>query len=231
MDKKYPSLLFKERFKKVKKDAENLGQLAMASNRDVITLLDAYDENLYDQIIERSNEIDVDTIDLERACIRFIATEQPFAKDLMFIESTIRVISHIKRIGRLTYNIAQNIKKIQGVEIPSKILKELGYMGDYVQLMLSKSIYAFLNQNLEMAKELSTDDDKVDELFDSILNRSTSSMAENKELINSIIDIIFLARYFERIADRTVNIGSRTVFMMTLKRPEIDEISDDENEE
>ena len=101
-------------------------------------------------------------------------------------------------------------------------------MGDYVHLMLTKSIKAFLNQDLEKARELNSDDDKVDELFDNVLTQSTSLMSESKEGIENFVQLIFIARYLERSADRAVNIGNRTIFMLTLKRPDIKSLDDDE---
>jgi len=86
-------------------------------------------------------------------------------------------------------------------------------------MMLSKSFYAFLNQNLDIAKELREDDDKVDNLFDSILEQVTNNMFEEKEKINQNINLIFIARSLERIGDRAVDIGGRTIFMLTFKKP------------
>lgn len=221
MDKEYPSISFENRIKEIENDVENLGKLAIKSNRDVVSLLGSYDEKVCKKVVERSNKIDIATIDLERECIKFMATEQPLANDLIFIESTLRVISHIKRIGRLYMKAANSISNIHDVDIPEKIIKELEYMGDYVQIMLNKSISAFLMKDIKKAKELSDDDNKVDELCDSVFNQAVS-MIENGELVLYLIDVITLARYFERIADKTVNIGSRTIFVLTLKRPDIE---------
>jgi phosphate transport system protein len=221
MSKIYPSISFKNQMKKVTEDSEKLGQLSIASQREAINLLENYDEKKLEDLRRRTDEIDVLTIELERKCIRFIATEQPFASDLMFIEATIRNISHIKRVGHLAMNIADAISKINFDDVPEKIIKELAYMGDYVHLMLVKSIKAFLKQDLEKAKELNSDDDKVDELFDNVLKQATDLMSINNEGIENFIHIIFIARFLERSADRAVNIGNRTIFMLTLKRPDI----------
>ena len=223
MDEKFPSVTFQNRMNSIKEDYKELGNLAIKLNGSVVKLLEKYDESIYDDIEKCSNIIDIKTIDLERECIRFLATEQPLAKDLMFIESTLRVISHFKRICHLFLKIAKSIKNIQEADIPEKILKELAYMGDYTLVMLKKAFFVFLNQDLDKAKELSSDDDKMDEFYDSILNEVTATMVEDNDLIPYIIDVIFLARYFERIADKAVSIGSRTVFMLTLKRPDIDD--------
>ncbi|OEC94915.1 MULTISPECIES: PhoU domain-containing protein [Methanobrevibacter] len=218
MDKEYPSISFKNRFKKIESDIEELNDLAIKSNMDVVKLFEEFNENLYFDILNRSNEMDIKTIDLERECIKFMATEQPVAHDLIFMESVIRVISHIKRIGRLFLKIAQSIKNIKDVEIPELIIKKLCYMGDYIEVMLKKSIFAFLNKDTQKAKELSHDDDEIDELYEFILNDSIDMIEDRKILI----EIISIARHFERIADKTVNIGSRIFFVMDFKRPDIE---------
>lgn len=219
MDKEYPRISFKNRINNVKDEAEKMGQMVIESHRKAITLLTEYDEKVAEEVIAKSKEIDEAGFDLERRCIRFIAVEQPVAGDLMFIESTIRINSHLKRIGYLAANMAELAVLIKDTPVPDKLMEDLQYMSDYVQMMLSKGIYAFLDQNIDMAKELRNDDDKVDDLFDSILEQVTDVMFEDKENITQTINIIFIARFLERIADRAVDIGSRTIFMMTFKKP------------
>ena len=119
--------------------------------------------------------------------------------------------------------VSETHKNIQCADIPEKILKELECMGDYTLIILKKSFFVFSNQDLDKAKELPIDDDRIDEMYDSILNEVTENMIKNNELIPYFVDVIFLARYFERIADKSVSIGSRTIFMLTLRRPSIDD--------
>ena len=223
MSEKTPSITFQNRMDIIIEDYRELGNLAIGLNEDVVKLLDNYDESIHKSISEGSNTLDIKTIDLERICIRFMATEQPLAKDLMFIESMLRVISHIKRVGHLCVKIAHAIENIHEVAIPKKILNRLALMGDYIGVMLKKSFSVFLNQDLDKARELDGDDDKIDELYEAVLNEVTSTMINDAEFAPYVIDTIFLARYLERIADKAVSIGSRTIFMITLKRPGIDE--------
>jgi len=220
MDREYPRISFKNRINNVKDEAEKIGQMAIESHRKAITLLNRYDEKIATEVISTGKDIDEATFDLERMCIRFLAAEQPVAGDLMFIESTIRITSHIKRIANLAANIAEVSAEIKDVDIPDKLREDLQYMADFVQMMLSKGIYSFLNQNVDMAKELRRDDVKVDDLFDTILEQVTDCMFEDKETINPFINIVFIARFLERIADRAVDIGQRTIFMLTFKKPE-----------
>lgn len=219
MDNEYPRISFKNRINNVKNEAEKMGQMVMGSHRKAITLLNDYNTDVVEEVVSKSKDIDQAAFDLERRCIKFIAVEQPVAGDLMFIESTIRVSSHMKRIGYLASNIAEVSALIKDVKVPSKLMEDLQYMADYVQMMLSKGFYAFLNQNIDMAKELREDDNKVDDLFDSILEQVTKNMFEDKENINQTINLIFIARFLERIGDRAVDIGERIIFMLTFKKP------------
>jgi phosphate transport system protein len=217
----YPRISFKKRIEGIQEEIKSLGQCVLESHRNMLCLLEDYNEEKAKAVSEKALEIDKADFDLERKCIRFIATEQPVAGDLLYIESTIRVGSHLKRIGYLASNIADAIQDTTEANIPEKITNDLQYMGDYVQLMLSKAINSFLDQNITMAKELRKDDDKVDDLFDSILGQLTDFLSEDQKSIPATIKLIFIARFLERIADRAVSIGGRTIFMLTLKKPSL----------
>lgn len=85
--------------------------------------------------------------------------------------------------------------------------------------MVSKSIKSFLNQDMDIARELHREDDKVDDLFDTALNDITKSMFDEKDAIYYMVYLLFVARFLERIADRAESIGDRTIFMITCEKP------------
>ena len=101
-------------------------------------------------------------------------------------------------------------------------------MADYVQIMLTRGFGSFCNQDIGIARELAGDDDKVDDLFDIILSHTTELLTEKTQNALEIVNIIFIARYLERIADRVVNIGERVIFINTHKRPHIEELKKEE---
>ncbi len=98
-------------------------------------------------------------------------------------------------------------------------MDDIIHMADIVENMVSKSLAAFLGQNMDIARELRRDDDKVDDLFDRALKDITQSMFDDQETISYLVYLLFLARILERIADRAENIGDRTIFMITCKKP------------
>ncbi|MDR2623399.1 MAG: phosphate signaling complex protein PhoU [Methanobrevibacter sp.] len=217
MSNEYPSTIFKKRINNIKKSVENLGIITIEAHKKIVFLLSNYDDKVAEEAIEHSNEIGALTFELEKMCIKFIAIEQPLAGDLMFVESTIKVSSHLNRIGVLISKIAKGLKQLKDVKLPERFLEDCQYMGSYVQMMLSKSINAFLDKNKVMAVELKEDDNKVDDLFDSILSQVTDLMHNDSDYISQAMTLIFIVRYLERIGDRAVDIGSRTIFMLTFK--------------
>lgn len=220
--KDFPSINFEERFKEIQSETKKIGQLTLDNTNLTRELLEDYNENIKTEILANSEEIDLEVFDLERQCIKFLASEQPVASDLLYVQSTVRVISHIKRMGYLDANIAEAIATLQDFEAPEELFKNLSYMADYVQLMIQKAIHAFLDANVDLASQLSEDDDKIDDLFDKILDFAVKYLASDDSDYDTkcFIEIIFIARHLERIADRAVAIGSRTIFMVTLKRPD-----------
>jgi len=73
--------------------------------------------------------------------------------------------------------------------------------------------------DMGIARGLHRDDDKVDDLFDTALKDITKSMFEEKDAIYYMVYLLFVARFLERIADRSESIGDRTIFMITCEKP------------
>lgn len=230
MTNKYPSTEFKHRIKSLKKDLKEFCNQTIEIYRISTNLIENYDEETKLEVHERSRKLSIYSYEIEKSCINFMAVEKPVASDLMYIESTIRVISHIKRIAQLSNKIAESSEKIQKQKKHEKLLGDLKYMVDYVQILLNTGFGSFYNQDIDIARELPEEDDKIDDLFDKILTQVTEIIAENTDDALAIINILFIARYLERIADRIVNIGDRVIFINTHERPSIENlIKEDEN--
>ncbi|OPY24743.1 MAG: transcriptional regulator PhoU [Methanobacterium sp. PtaU1.Bin242] len=219
MKKRYPRILFQKRLKELRDDLEEMGETTLkAYKKAMITLFD-YDEELVKNVIKTGEEIDKLNYNLEHKTMSIIAAEQPVAKDLRFIESSLKVGSHLKRMSLLAANIAEVARHIKDEQIPEKPMDDIKNMAEIVENMVSKSITSFLNQDMDIARELHREDDKVDDLFDTALNDITKSMFDEKDAIYYMVYLLFVARFLERIADRAESIGDRTIFMITCEKP------------
>lgn len=220
-DKEYPTIIFKKRSNLIKNKLTNYCNETMDLYKKIKVLIENYDESVVKECDDTSKKLDIEGYEIEKDCINFIAVEQPVASDLMYIESAIRVISHIKRIAYLCKNIAYSSKSINEADIPAELLEELKFMANYVQLMINNGFESFINQDITTAGDLEEDDDNVDKLFDKILNEVTELLSKKTDFAINIMNVLFIARYLERIADRVVNIGDRVIYINTHERPHI----------
>lgn len=217
--KRYPRVRFRKRLRELKEEVEEMGHLTLKAQKYAMKTLTDFDEETLKFVNEANKKIEIMKFDLERRCMGIIASEQPVAKDLRFIEACIKVGSHLKRMVDLSVNIAEAAEKVKGEEIPERPREDLIHMSNIVQMMVSKGLYSFLDQNMNMARELRQDDDNVDDLFDQVLDDITQSMFQDKDSISYLVHLLFVARFLERTADRAVSIGDRTIFMITCERP------------
>lgn len=219
MAQKSPRIFFRKRLKELRDYMEDMGKCTLETYTASVDVLFNYDGEKIKFIMDNNKKIDRMNYELEQKTMSIIASEQPVARDLRFIEASLKVGSHFKRMSGLASNIAEVSKQIKDETIPEKPKKDLTHMADIVESMVSKSITSFLNQDLETVRELHRDDDKVDDLFDTTLNDITKSMFDEKDTIYYLVYLLFVARFLERIADRSESIGNRTIFMITCEKP------------
>ena len=219
MAKEHPRISFNERLNELKDDMRDMGKSTLMAYKDAISTLFDYDEELVKKVTETGEKIDKMSYLFENKSMSTIAAEQPVAKDLRFIESSLKVGSHLKRIGNLAVNIAEVARHLKDEDVPEKPMHDIKKMAYLVEKMVSKSLDSFLTENMDLSRELHYDDDVIDDLFDKALNDITKTMFDDKDAINYMVYLIFLARFLERIADWAESIGNRTIFMITCEKP------------
>ncbi len=235
MERRYPRVRFQERLNYLKEDVEEMGQTSLSAYKKALEAFIDYDAELVKEVNKANDKLNDMKYRLEQKAMSVIASEQPVAKDLRFIETCIKVASHLKRMGGLASNIADIAKHIKDEDIPEKPMNDITHMADIVDGMVGKSLSAFLNEDMNLVREIKRDDDKVDDLFDLALKDISTSMFQHKDAISFLIYLLFVARFLERIADRAENIGDRTIYMITCEKPgvagRLDELIKDKNKE
>ncbi len=235
MERRYPRVRFQKKLNYLKEDVEKMGQTSLSAYKKALEAFIDYDEALVKEVNKSNDKLYEMNYRLEQKAMSVIASEQPVAKDLRFIETCIKVSSHLKRMGGLASNIADVAKHIKDEEIPERPMNDITHMADIVDGMMSKSISAFLNEDMNLVREIKKDDDKVDDLFDQALKDISDSMFQEKDAISFLIYLLFVARFLERIADRAENIGDRTIYMITCEKPgvagRLDELIGDKKKE
>lgn len=153
---------------------------------------------------------------------RIIATQQPVAKDLRRILIAFKMASDLERMGDLSVDIAKVVLRLEGQTL-IKPLVDLPLMAEISQLMIYESIQSYVQENVDLAYKMAKDDDQVDALYSQVIGDLFALMIENPKTISQASLISFVGRYIERIADHATNIGESVVYLVTGKRPDLND--------
>ena len=161
--------------------------------------------------IER--EIDQKERDIESLCMKLLLQQQPVARDLRQISSALKMISDLERIGDQASDIAEILPYLQGSVSESKLhIKE---MAQATIKMVTDSIESFVRRDLPLARSVVEYDNVVDGLFNKVKTELIRLISEDSNNGEFCIDLLMVAKYFERIGDHAVNISQWVLFMIT----------------
>ncbi|WP_042202554.1 phosphate signaling complex protein PhoU [Paenibacillus camerounensis] len=217
------------RRKEFDKDLEELRSLLQQMGEHVIDALEGAIVALQTLDIARAQEIvkaDLHLNAMEDRIMeigsRLIITQQPVAKDLRRIIVAFKISSDLERMGDLALDVAKVTMRIQGQTL-IKPLVDIPRMAEIVSVMITEAIQSYLDENTDLAYKMAQDDDQVDGLYSSTINELYTYMVEKPESLNQAMLLTLVGRYIERIADHATNIGESVVYLVTGKRPDLNQ--------
>ena len=161
--------------------------------------------------IER--EIDQKERDIESLCMKLLLQQQPVARDLRQISSALKMISDLERIGDQASDIAEILPYLQGSVSESKLhIKE---MAQATIKMVTDSIESFVRRDLPLARSVVEYDNVVDGLFNKVKTELIRLISEDSNNGEFCIDLLMVAKYFERIGDHAVNVAEWVQYSLT----------------
>lgn len=171
------------------------------------------------QIIDGDDIIDDLSLKIEEDCIRLIALQQPIAKDLRVITTVLKTVNDLERIADHATNIAEITQRI-GTEPLIKPLIDIPRMAKMVETMVHDSLKAFVDRDVVFAKNTCLKDDEIDKIYEDLLNELTGFILSGEEShrVVQAMNLLFAARYLERVGDHATNIGERVIYLVTGKR-------------
>jgi phosphate transport system protein len=188
------------------------GHVESAIHRSVRALVER-DPELARQVLRDEARINQMEIEIDNLTTRLFALRQPMAKDLRFLTATMKINTDLERMGDLAVNIAQRTLSL--IAHPAvKPLIDIPKMAQLVESMLLRVLDAFVKADADVARGVLVADDEVDALRDSVYQELVAYMQRDPTTIPAAVDLIFVARNLERIADHATNIAEDVVFLV-----------------
>lgn len=209
-----PRPIFDSELAQLEKNVEVMGaQVEATFDR----LMGAMERGDYEAVLGLT---DVDCIvkDMERGieskCLTIITKQQPVAKDLRMVSSVLKAVTDLERSGGHVADIAELLARYPQSNL-SGISVHLQPMADAAKALLHDGVEAFVTRKMAAAQEVIEGDDIIDELFNKVKLDVVDSIRTEKRTADECVDIIMIAKYFEKIGDHAVNIAQWAVFRET----------------
>ena len=171
------------------------------------------DKKLADKVAPLDSEIDQKERTIESMCLKLLLQQQPVARDLRQISAALKMITDMERIGDQAEDIAEIIGFLDGHSPENDgILRDMAVA---VIQMVTESVDAYVKHDTALAQKVIADDDIVDDYFEQVKHKLISSIAENPDDGEYALDILMIAKYFERIGDHATNIAEWVIFSIT----------------
>ena len=171
------------------------------------------DVSLAEKVAPLDREIDQKERSIESQCLKLLLQQQPVARNLRQISAALKMITDMERIGDQAEDIAEIVCTVprHGPETMDIVRK----MATSAIQMVTESIEAFVKSDIMLARKVVSDDDIVDGCFDQVKKALIARIAADPGDGEYAVDLLMIAKYFERIGDHATNIAEWVIFSVT----------------
>jgi phosphate transport system protein len=216
-----PRETFEQDLQRIQDEILALGSMVERALVDSVEGLKQQDQKQARRLIAGDREVNRKRFDIESEALILIATQQPMATDLRILAAVLEIAGELERIGDYAKGIAK-INVMIGQEPLIKPLIDLPRMAEKASDMLHRSLQAFIQRDVELARAIPGEDDEVDGLYNQVYRELMTLMMAHPTTIDQANYLLWAAHNLERAADRVTNICERVVFTVTGEMAEMD---------
>ena len=189
-----------------------MGERAIDQTRQAMRALTEADITLADKVIAADDELDKLEVKIDDEAIRYMTLRGPVASELRLIIVGMKASHDLERVGDEATGIARRSRKL-AIEPRLELYADLPRMAKIALEMLRDALDCFVQEDEQKALSVIRRDPEVDNLNRLLYRRLTSFMIEKPDTISRAIELMFISKSIERIADHAVNIAEEMVFL------------------
>lgn len=189
-----------------------MGEIAVRQVRQAIEALTAGDLGLADQVAAADDELDQLEIKIDEEAIRYMSLRSPVATELRLVIVGMKAGHDLERVGDESTNIVRRISRLSQ-EPPLEPAADIPRMANIAVEMLRDALDCFLKVDAQKALQVCQRDKDVDALNKSMYQVLTTMMREKPHTVNRALELIFISKSIERIADHASNIAEEMIYL------------------
>ena len=206
---------FEDELNSLTAECARMGGLTEAQVADAVTAVVKRNQQLAASVVGRDDKLDEAEREIERRAIRMIALRQPMANDLRRTMGALKVANNLERCGDLAKNIAKRTLVIIESEPLTPLTRSIERMGKLVLARLTSVLDAYTRSDLDRALAVWSQDDEVDEHYNSLFRELVTYMMGDPRTITACAHMLFVAKNLERIGDHATNIAEIVHYEVT----------------
>jgi phosphate transport system protein len=207
---------FQEELEQLKTRLLEMGGLAEENVRLAVKGLVDRNHGLIERVLAGDEPINSLHIEIDNRSFTLLALYQPMAADLRTIVAAVKINTDLERVGDLAVNIAEAARRAV-VHPPVKKLIDIPRMATIAQTMLRDALDAFVRRDVELARHVLNEDDRLDALKTQIFRELLTYMLQDPATIEPALDLILISRHLERIGDHATNIAEDVIFIVSAR--------------
>lgn len=204
---------FDMQLEELKREMTTMGMLCETAIAKTSQALLRCSPELAAELPELLNQITQKERGIEGICLKLLLHQQPVARDLRTVSSALKMVTDAQRIGTQSTDISEIVALGNIREIPAQL--PIRQMAEAVIGMVTNSIDAFVKQDGKIAKSVVEYDDVVDGYFNEMKSALIELLKEQSANGEALVDLLMIAKYYERIGDHAVNIAKWVLFSLT----------------
>ena len=204
---------FTQQMEKLHVELIEMGALCEQAISRAYQVLMEEDPQAAQELRKKDAAIDEKEREIESRCLKLLLQQQPVASDLRQVSAALKMITDMERIGDQASDIAEIVQTTH-LKAPGENIR-LRDMAQITQRMVSKSVDAYVKQDLGIARQVIREDDLVDHLFEEVKNELVCALKDGTSSGEQSLDYLMIAKYYERIGDHATNIAEWVEFSIT----------------
>ena len=195
---------YRQDLSSVRSMANELMELVVLCYDKIDLYLENQNKRNLEEIIELNDDIRRNASDIERFCFELLALQQPVAKDLRFLQMSIKLASTYKRISSHLAQASMILLEYSLNEQEADYVKR--FIANEKQMAIS-SIDSFVNNDNDLGLKTIEDDEVNNSLFEESIGYIAEQNKKNAIGPMELSEKVLLYKYFERLGDRLARIG------------------------
>ena len=191
-----------------------MGNIIIVSISRAIEALKTKDSTLAQKIMEEDLEVDRLQKRIESICFNLLIQQQPVARDLRNVTAALKMVTDMERIGDHAADISE-MTMMMGADSHIDKFENIIKMASETLIMLNHSIESYVEKDKEKAQSVITFDDIIDDLFLKSRKDILELIIKNPVDGEEAMDLLMVAKYFERIGDHATNIAEWVIYSLT----------------